>query len=135
MNNRIKKMIELRDTVIRLQMELDLILSDLQNIDFDLHCLESVERELIFNIEFLRKQKVVATFSGYRKSLEELKSIREYGVQLTNAKLALNGKLRQKTELFDSKSSDLDIMIEQIRSERVVISLDLERAKRRRKNG
>jgi len=84
----------LRDHMIGLRMELDLIVNDLSVKTTDLEFLETLEGDLVYNINVLRQEKIIAIASQYKKSLLELESVRKKHSILQKREKNIGEKIR-----------------------------------------
>ena len=88
--NRLK---QLRDQIVGIEMNLSLIQSDLTAIDGDIKFLEDLALVLKENIEVLKSDKIIAVASEYKRTLAELKTVKEN----------LNFYIRTKQDLLRNK--------------------------------
>jgi predicted phage-related endonuclease len=62
-------------------------------IEQDLMHLGSVQEDLLYNINFLKQENIVTIISEYKKTIEQLKRIKQLIIEIKNMKLALQEKL------------------------------------------
>lgn len=122
----------LRDHMIGLQMELDLIVNDLTVKATDLEFLEKLEGDLCYNINLLRQEKVIAIASQYKKSLLELESVRKNISFYKNTKRVLEARYEVKKRAYDRASEDYEARRKAIENSKVILLFD--QKKRRKKD-
>ena len=101
--NKVKK---LKDALLGLEMELDILESDLFELTVDLKHLHKAKEGLMYNIDFLKKDGIVAVASEYKKSVEQLKIIsgKILKYQALKSKVMSNMKEKIKSKDFHQKS-------------------------------
>jgi len=128
------KLRSLKNHLIGLEMTLDIIERDLliahQNLDY----LTKVEQDLIINITFLKKEKIVSIASEYKKAKEELiivrKNIQHY--QNTRVKLERENEGRRRAyQKYYQEYKDLERFLE---NRKVILLFDPSRKKKKEDN-
>jgi len=71
------KLKRLRDTLIGLEMDISVTENELIILNRDLHYMEIAESTLCENLKILKKEKVIAMASQYKKTVNELEYIGE----------------------------------------------------------
>ena len=121
MKRDLQKVKILRDHVLGLRMELDLIVNDLRIINIDLEYLENIEEELVYNIKILKREKVVAIISQYKKSLLELESVKKNITHYRNNKAILEQKYEIKTKNYKKTHEDYEIRRKAMENSKVIL--------------
>ena len=121
----------LRDHMIGLRMELDLVINDLSVVNTDLEYLEKIEQDLVTNIIILKKEKVIAIASQYKKSLLELESVRKNISHYRNTKLQLDRKYEIKSKSYQRIFEDYEHRRKIMERSKVILLFD--QKKRRKK--
>jgi len=71
-----KKLNDLRGMMVGLKMETSLLEQDLSKIEVDLFYLDKIQRDLIYNINLLKRDDIISVMSEYQKSVLALKEVR-----------------------------------------------------------
>ena len=128
----LKKVKHLRDTLVGLEMQIGTINQDLSIVAYNLTHLRKLENDLIFNIIFLKKDKIIAIASEYKKSKEELKSVQKSIRKYVNDEIRLSRALEEYTRKFNTCVEEYEFARKQLDSEKVILIFDP--SKRRKKN-
>ena len=119
----------LRDTLVGLEMQIGSIQQDLSIIDYNLAHLRRLERELVFNINFLKKEKIIAIAQEYKKSVLELKSVRKSIVKYVNDEIRISAKLERYIKRYSEYEEEFLSAQRQLENEKVVLIFDLSKKK------
>ncbi len=101
------------NTVMR---ESEIINVELDAIRGDLLVLIATERDLIYNIKLLKQKNITVIISEYKKSVEQLKKIKELITELKNEEVNLEFKLKTKINndnyntMYDKSESQCKIL-------------------------
>ena len=79
---------KLKDTLLGLEMGLDILESDLFEIVLNLKNLKQMQVSLEYNIEYLKRDKIIAVASEFKRSVELLKT--------TNSKISKNNVIKNE---------------------------------------
>lgn len=102
MTNKIsKKLINIRGTIVGLKMELALLEQDLNKIEVDLFYLDKLQRDLVYNIQILKRDDVISVITEYRKSLEVLKEVRRKILKFRFMRQNLQDTIDKKMKQYD----------------------------------
>lgn len=133
MREDLRKLKEIKNEMIGCELQLAMLEQDLYFINHDYQVLKDLERDLIYNIEFLKKEDVVAVASEFKKSKRELKFVR-------NKLRVLDIKYKENLK----EMSEIQTMLVELRAEYLsqldfcsnyqsVIPFDLDRRKKNEK--
>lgn len=131
MNEDLKKLKRLRDTIVGLEMELSIVEQDLIVVTSDLNYLHEMENTLLENLKILKKEKVIAMASQYKKSINELEDVRSAIRKRVNVKINLDRRLEIAVRRHKTYTEDHDRLLKAIKQEKVVLFFD--QRKRRKK--
>lgn len=124
------KLNELKCSVIACTMDLEVIHKDLYAVNHDYQILKDEEKELIFNINFLKKDKVTVVAQEFKRSVEELDFVQRKLLFLDKSYTSLIKnfvKLEKKqSELMEEYNRQLQI----VNDYQVVVPFDQSRRKR-----
>lgn len=121
MKNDLHKLKKIRDTVIGLELQLNTLQAEMEIAEDNLTQLYMMEAELIENIDVLRKEKIVAMASEYRKSVDGLIHVRKKIDLWRNKKLVLDRKLEIKQKSYQSYKRDFDTLKKQLDNRKVIL--------------
>jgi len=120
-------------TIIEIEMRLNLIEGDLIVINSDLDYLNKIKEDLEYNIDLLKKEKIIAIASQYRRSINELAVVNTNIHNYENMKKAL--ALRMGMVLKQHKEvKELHDNLKRALSDRKVILLFDPKRKKKRDN-
>jgi len=122
----------LRDTLIGLEMDVSMAEKELEIITTDIHYMEIAESTLKENLNILKRERVIAMASQYKKSIQELShihsKIKTYRVHATRLEKRLDELVRRhKVYLEDYKAQK-----KFVEGQKVILFFD---PKKRRKKG
>jgi hypothetical protein len=89
--NTIAKFKRITNTLNKIHSELDILLQDLVAIDTDLSFLDKMHHDLIYNIELLKQEDIIAVMTAYDQSITQL--------QLVDNQIELFNNLRKKIKV------------------------------------
>jgi hypothetical protein len=72
-----KRLDNIKGMVVGLEMETNLLEHDLGRIEVDLFYLDKMQRDLVYNINLLKRDDIVSVISQYRKSVDALREVRK----------------------------------------------------------
>jgi len=118
---RVKKF---KDTLIAIEMDINVIEMDLNSISKDMVTLTSIKEELEYNIDFLKKEGVIAVASEYKKSLVQLDKVNKKIFKFKTLKNILTGNLSDKEKSHKYYFKEYEKAHRLVENERVIISMD-----------
>ena len=131
MTNDLSKLKKIKDTIIGLEMQLSLSDRDLSIVSSDLDYLLKKEEDLLFNIWFLKKKKVVVAIAEYFRSTVELEATKGSISRYRNKKsstVSLVNKLNRSLEIY---REDLKAQEKILENRKTILLFD--QSKRRKK--
>jgi len=96
MTDLLTKVKNLKNTLLGLEMELDILESDLLEIAIDLKYLYRAEEALLYNINFLKQDGIIAVAMEYKKSVEQLATIKNKISKFIALRSKTTSKMRDK---------------------------------------
>jgi hypothetical protein len=124
MKEDLQRLKQIRDAVVGIEMQLNLVESDLVEVSSSLDFLRKLESDLVFNIYILRRDGIVAVASEYKKSIEELKTTRHNIVAYTRKKRILNQKFDRYLRLFSDHQQEYSKLLRTLENTKVVLRFD-----------
>jgi hypothetical protein len=119
----------LRDSIIGIEMQLSMVDRDLFAVNKDIAYLSDLEGVLVENIKILKSDKIIAIASEFKRSIEELKKVRENLAFYSGMKI----KLEKKAEKFEKMKivylEDFRVMKNLLDSSKVILLFDPSRKK------
>lgn len=115
---------KIRDTVVGLKMQLDLIYGDLKTVTEDLVHMHIVKQDFIDNIEVLKQDKIVAMMFEYRRSVEGLEQIEKKISQWTNKKRMLEKRKEAKLKAYESNMREFENLKRVLDNRKVILLFD-----------
>lgn len=88
-----------RDNLIGLEMELSNVEIDISAVGSDIDFLHSIQRSLVDNLNFLKKEKIITVASEFKKIKEDLKKVRD---NLKNYEHTMNRLLKFKENILQN---------------------------------
>ena len=92
---------EIAGTLMGLELSLKLLEDDIETIQSSIVYLEKIKEDLEYNINLHRSDKVITVVEGYRKSLNELKSVKKELKRFENSEKTLKRKMDEKLKTYD----------------------------------
>ena len=123
------KLKHLRDSIIGIEMQLSVIDRDLFAVKKDIAYLTDLEVVLVENIKILKSDKIIAIASEFKRSIEELKKVRENLSFYTGMKHKLEKKLEKFEKMKIIYLEDFSIMKNMLDSSKVILLFDPSRKK------
>lgn len=121
----------LRDKIVGLELQYDIILKDIDIISKDLYFLEVARQTLIDNLVVLKREKIIAMVDSYKKSTDELEYVsNKIMVYFNKLEKKKARQVRMHHELNDL-TEEYTRLKEYIDSQKIVLLFD--QAKRRKK--
>lgn len=124
MKESLLKVKKLQDTVVGLEMQINVCRQDLDIINHNLTILYKAEEDLVFNINFLKKEKIVAVATEYKRSIDDLIDVRKKISQLTSNKIQVERKLEKNLKNFEEYMGEWEYAKKQLDNEKVVLVFD-----------
>ena len=131
MNDDLKKLKKIRDFLVGVEMQLNLLYSNLNVVCDDLTHMYTVENELIENIKILKQDYIVAIASEYRRSIRELDYVRKKIAQWRNKQTILERRIARNQRIYKQYSDDFNALKKFVDNRKVVLLFD--QNKRRKK--
>lgn len=104
-----------------LELNLKLLEDDIENVQSNIAYLKNIKKDLEYNINLHRSDKVITVVEGYRKSLEELKSIKKEIEKFENSEKKLKLKMEQKLKTYDYYFEEYVKEIESLKKEAKIL--------------
>lgn len=92
---------EIAGTLMGLELSLKLLEDDIETVQSSIVYLEKIKEDLEYNINLHRSDKVITVVEGYRKSLNELKSVKKELKRFENSEKTLKRKMDEKLKTYD----------------------------------
>lgn len=107
-----QKLNNLKGTILGLRMETNLLEQDLNRIEVDLFYLDKMHRDLVYNINLLRRDDIVSVLSEYNKSLSALdevcRQINKFKKLRQNLQKTLDNNLKQCEYYYNELQKEID---------------------------
>jgi hypothetical protein len=116
-----KRLRELQNKLLGIELDLDLIEQDIENIDSDINYLILMEEETIYNINILKQDKIVADIKAYRLAWIKLVNIRTKISELRSKRSQLGIKLNNRVNAKDFYDREWDKMHREMEDEKVIL--------------
>jgi hypothetical protein len=116
-----KRLRELQNKLLGIELDLDLIEQDIENIDSDINYLILMEEETIYNINILKQDKIVADIKAYRLAWIKLVNIRTKISELRSKRSQLGIKLDNRVNAKDFYDREWDKMHREMEDEKVIL--------------
>jgi len=116
--NKVKK---LKDALLGLEMELDILEADLFELTVDLKHLNKIEESLIYNIDFLKKDGIIAVASEYKKSVEQLKTVRDKILKYQSLKNKVMNSMKQKIQSKDFYQEEFNKKYKELENNQILL--------------
>tara|TARA_R100000951_G_C2604167_1_gene169104 strand:+ start:488 stop:892 length:405 start_codon:yes stop_codon:yes gene_type:complete len=120
-NNKLEKVNELRGIMLGLEMNLKLLDDDLDEVVKNLIHLHKIESDLVYNIKLHKSGKVITVAKEYRRSIDELKIIKEEIIKHKNNKDMIQKKMEKKLKAYDYYLSEYEQAFDDLNSEKVIL--------------
>lgn len=118
--------------LIGLEMELKLMINDLAIIKYNITQLVQMEKRLVYNINFLKKDKVIATASEYKKSVEELGAARESLQTYYDLEKAFISRIEEAEKLYSEFMEEYERAKGKLENEKVILLFDPKKRKKKK---
>jgi hypothetical protein len=115
------KIDKIAGTLMGLELNLKLLEDDIENVQSNIAYLKNIKKDLEYNINLHRSDKVITVVEGYRKSLEELKSIKKEIEKFENSEKKLKLKMEQKLKTYDYYFEEYVKEIESLKKEAKIL--------------
>ena len=92
---------EIAGTLMGLELSLKLLEDDIETVQSSIVYLEKIKEDWEYNINLHRSDKVITVVEGYRKSLNELKSVKKELKRFENSEKTLKRKMDEKLKTYD----------------------------------
>lgn len=132
MKESLKKVKHLEDKVVGLDMQISMCVQDLQIAQQHLQKLKSSEKDLVFNVNFLKRDNVVAVANEYRKSVDQLKYIRKKISEISSKMAGIERELDQKRKQFENYSNEFELAKKWLNEENSSVVINFKKAASRR---
>lgn len=119
--DRYKKLKELQNRLLGIELDLDLIEQDIEAIDGDINYLNLVEEETIYNINILKQDGIVADLKSYKQSWQKLAHIRTKVEDLKRKRGMLATKLKQRVASKEYYDKEWDNLHKEMEDEKVIL--------------
>ena len=131
MRKEIAELKHLKGCILGLEMDLTLIERDIIVVTNDIDFLKKMEKDLIFNIQLLRRKNVIAIASEYKRSIEELGRVQSDIKSYTDLKNKLNSDYSEKLKEYKKYMKSFKKLEADIKNQKVILLFD---PKRKRKD-
>ncbi len=132
MKEDLQKLKKIRDTIVGLEMQLNLIHGDMDVIMTDLIHMYAIEAELSENIVILKKDKIVTIASEYKKSVYELGMVQKKIAQWKNRELSLSRRMEVKERAYKSNVEQFESLKSILEKQKVILLFDPNRKRRKK---
>lgn len=116
-----KKLKELQNRLLGIELDIDLIEQDIENIDADIIYLNLLEKESVYNIEFVKKKALVVNLKMHKQTCQKLEHIRSKIIELKSKKENLLNKLKQKLASKTYYDREWDVLHKEIEDDKVIL--------------
>ena len=115
---------ELRDKILALELDIALIEKDINKVDADVARLKSVEKELQYNIDFLKNEAKITVAMEYKRSLLQLEEIKKSILKYVTYRSKEVNKLQQRLETYDFYFKEYETAHARLEGEQVILSFE-----------
>ena len=112
---------EIAGTLMGLELSLKLLEDDIETVQSSIGYLEKIKEDLEYNISLHRSDKVITVVEGYKKSLDELKSVKKELTKFENSKKMLKRKMDEKLKTYDYYFEEYVKEVENIKKETKIL--------------
>ena len=120
-NKKLQKVNELRGIMLGLEMNLKLLDDDLESVDMELIHYEKMESDLIYNINLHKSGTVITVVREYKRSIDELKIIKQEIIKFKNFRDSVMKKMDKKLESHKYYLDKFEQAYEDLNSESVIL--------------
>lgn len=120
-NEKLQKVNELRGLMLGIEMNLKLLDDDLESVDMELIHFQKMESDLIYNINLHKSGKVITVVREYRRSIDELKIIKDEIIKYKNFRDTIMKKMEKKLESHKYYLDKFEQAYEDLNSESVIL--------------
>lgn len=92
---------DLKGMLVGIEMDLKLLKSDLIAFNNDIFLLKELKNELEYNIDFLKKPKIISKITEYKKSVDQLEKVNKKLIKVTRSKKDVMDKILKKHESYE----------------------------------
>lgn len=131
MKSDLQKLRKIKNAIIGIKMQLNLIEGDLLTIDNNLDHLHKIEEDLMFNINLLKNEKIIAIASQYKQSKIELKVIRKNISNYEKMKKSLANKMIFFLKSHQSNMEEYKELKKTVDNRKVILLFDPKRKKKK----
>lgn len=130
MRDELKKLKLLRDTVIGIDMEMNLLEKEIDILNTDIHYMKIAKSALKENLKILKKEKVIAMANQYKKSIDELQHITNKIQLYERHRFKTESKLEKLQKKYNIYAEDYEFHKNIVESQKVILYFDENRKKR-----
>lgn len=120
-NKKLDKIDEIRGIMLSLEMNLSLLEQDLDSVDKELTYLKQVKEDLLYNIKLHKSGSVITIAREYKRSIDELKMVRDEIVKYKNHRNILKKKMDDKLNAYDYYLNEYERAFDELNSESVIL--------------
>ncbi len=121
MTTLLDKVKKLKNTLLGLEMELDILEADLFELTADLNHLIKAEESLVYNICFLKKDGIVVVASEYKKSVSELKTVRSKILKYQSLKSKVLNSMKYKIQSRNFYKDQFNMTYKQLEDDPIIL--------------
>ena len=112
---------EIQAKLLGIELNLDLTEQSIEEIGADINFLGLMEEETVYNINFLKKNGIVADLKTYRQSWVKLSHIRTKTQQLMSKKGSLNRELEKQVKAKEYYDLEWDKLHRAMEDDKIVL--------------
>ena len=116
--------------IIEIEMRLNMVESDLIVINNDLDYLRKIKEDLEYNIDLLKKEKVIAIASQYKRSIDELSVVNTNIYNYESMKKVLALKMGNLLKQHEEHREFHDNLKKTLSNRKVILLFDPQRKKK-----
>ena len=120
---------QLQGAVLGIEMELKLLSDDLETVERNIIYLNKIEGDLLYNIKLHKSNHIVSVVSEYRKSINQLATVRKKLAEHKSKKFSLEAALEKKIKNYEYYNKELEVEFERVNSESVILLFRKDRKK------
>jgi secreted Zn-dependent insulinase-like peptidase len=121
MNKKLLRKAELNNIILGIEMNLSLLEQDLDVVESNLSYLSKIQKDLIYNINLHKTGKVISVMSEYKKSIYELKMVRDEMIKYNNFKKNIVIKMNDYIKSYDRYLDELENIHQSLNNESVIL--------------
>ena len=121
MKESLLKIKKIKNILLSLNTQIIQVENDLSLVRKDLDYLEHLEKALVDNIKFLKKDKIIALVGGYKEAIEQLNKVNRNIAYYMAAQEKLSKDLVKLRENFEENKKQYNQAIDVEKNEKVIL--------------